>query len=195
MVSQSSRMQQGRSLIPVPWYQRVISDCHSQPRSHTFEYMARPRRVVHALKNISALEIQTSTKCLIPSTGFSQLCSQRSFRSVNHLAVQPRTFPSDGFPLLPLETKFEEERLLGYKAEEYYPVHLGEVFKSRYQVLAKLGYGTASTVWLCRDLQLSKPLPSPGLPVNSFAQKTHCSHSRSAGSMQGSLKKLQYRII
>ncbi|KAI7264374.1 protein kinase [Hortaea werneckii] len=25
----------------------------------------------------------------------------------------------------------------------------------RYQVLAKLGYGTASTVWLCRDLQLN----------------------------------------
>ncbi|RMY79020.1 hypothetical protein D0863_00350 [Hortaea werneckii] len=110
--------------------------------------MARPRGVVHALKNISTLGIQVSTKCLIPSNGFSQLCSQCTFRSVNHLAVQPRAFPSDGFPLLPLETKFEEERLLGYKAGEYYPVRLGEVFKSRYQVLAKLGYGTAST--LCR---------------------------------------------
>jgi len=47
----------------------------------------------------------------------------------------------------------EEERLPGYKAEEYYPVHLGEVFVSRYQVLAKLGYGGGSTVWLCRDLE------------------------------------------
>ncbi|KAI6857506.1 protein kinase [Hortaea werneckii] len=77
---------------------------------------------------------------------------------MNHLAIQPRAFPSDGFPLLPTDTKFEEERLPGYKAEEYYPVHLGEVFQSRYQVLAKLGYGTASTVWLCRDLQLNELL-------------------------------------
>jgi hypothetical protein len=34
-------------------------------------------------------------------------------------------------------------------------VHLGEVFQSRYQVVAKLGFGVYSTVWLCRDLQLS----------------------------------------
>jgi hypothetical protein len=32
-------------------------------------------------------------------------------------------------------------------------VRLGEVFESRYQVVAKLGHGTASTVWLCRDLR------------------------------------------
>lgn len=34
----------------------------------------------------------------------------------------------------------------------YYPVRLGEVFKSRYEVLSKLGYGANSTVWFCRDL-------------------------------------------
>ncbi|KAL1587940.1 hypothetical protein WHR41_03408 [Cladosporium halotolerans] len=73
--------------------------------------------------------------------------------SVRSLAIQPRVFPTNGFPVLPIESKFEEERLQGYKAEDYYPVHLGEVFNSRYQVVAKLGFGTASTVWLCRDLQ------------------------------------------
>ena len=35
----------------------------------------------------------------------------------------------------------------------YYPVRIGEVFKSRYEVLSKLGYGANSTVWFCRDLQ------------------------------------------
>lgn len=45
---------------------------------------------------------------------------------------------------------------MGYKPENYYPVYLGEVFKERYQVVAKLGYGVYSTVWLCRDLQLNK---------------------------------------
>ncbi|KAI6830817.1 protein kinase [Hortaea werneckii] len=85
---------------------------------------------------------------VLHSDGLLRLYTQRTVRYMSHLAIQPRTFPSTGFPLLPTDTKFEEERLPGYKAEEYYPVHLGEVFQSRYQVLAKLGYGTASTVWL-----------------------------------------------
>lgn len=45
----------------------------------------------------------------------------------------------------------EEERLPLYKPEQFYPVHIGEVLSSRYQVLGKLGYGSYSTVWLCRD--------------------------------------------
>ncbi|KAL2757273.1 hypothetical protein ACRALDRAFT_2039739 [Sodiomyces alcalophilus JCM 7366] len=50
-----------------------------------------------------------------------------------------------GFELIPASQKIEEETVPGYKAEKYYPVRLGEVFKSRYQVVAKLGYGTGST--------------------------------------------------
>ncbi|KAK1074740.1 hypothetical protein LTR74_000984 [Friedmanniomyces endolithicus] len=46
----------------------------------------------------------------------------------------------------------EEEMIRGYKAEHYYPVRIGEVFQDRYRVIGKLGYGTASTVWLCKDL-------------------------------------------
>jgi hypothetical protein len=64
-----------------------------------------------------------------------------------------RTFPADGLEKLSLQGKIEEERIPGYKAERFYPVRLGEVIKSRYQVVAKLGFGTASTIWLCRDLQ------------------------------------------
>lgn len=56
---------------------------------------------------------------------------------------------------LPYDQKFEEERYLKYKAHQYYPVQLGQTFASRYRVIAKLGYGTASTVWLSRDLKLS----------------------------------------
>ncbi|KEQ90374.1 hypothetical protein AUEXF2481DRAFT_48747 [Aureobasidium subglaciale EXF-2481] len=49
-------------------------------------------------------------------------------------------------------TLIEEETLRDYKAERFLPVRTGEVFKSRYQSIGKLGYGSASTVWLCRDL-------------------------------------------
>ena len=33
----------------------------------------------------------------------------------------------------------------------YYPVKIGQVIQNRYRVIEKLGYGTSSTVWLCRD--------------------------------------------
>ncbi|PKY08949.1 protein kinase [Aspergillus campestris IBT 28561] len=46
-----------------------------------------------------------------------------------------------------------EETLPLYGPENYYPVYTGEVFVSRYQVVCKLGYGTSSTAWLCRDLE------------------------------------------
>ncbi|KND88080.1 Serine/threonine-protein kinase SRPK [Tolypocladium ophioglossoides CBS 100239] len=49
--------------------------------------------------------------------------------------------------------RVEEERLSFYMREEYYPILIGEVLQDRYQVVAKLGYGTSSTVWLSHDLR------------------------------------------
>ncbi|KAE9404244.1 kinase-like protein [Gymnopus androsaceus JB14] len=46
----------------------------------------------------------------------------------------------------------EEENWEWYEPGLFYPVRIGEVFKSRYQVIGKLGYGSRSTAWLCRDL-------------------------------------------
>jgi hypothetical protein len=67
--------------------------------------------------------------------------------------VAVRSFPSEGFEVIPPEHEIEEETVPDYKADRFYPVKLGEVFNSRYQVVAKLGFGTASTIWLCRDLK------------------------------------------
>ncbi|KAJ5223776.1 kinase domain-containing protein [Penicillium chermesinum] len=64
-----------------------------------------------------------------------------------------RRFPTSGFVKLDLSQKIEEEKLPGYVAEDYFPVYIGEVFASRYQVVSKLGYGMSSTAWLCRDLR------------------------------------------
>ena len=66
---------------------------------------------------------------------------------------QLRTFPVDGFQTIPPQENIEEETVPDYNVDRFYPVQLGEVFKSRYQVLAKLGFGTSSTVWLSRDLE------------------------------------------
>ncbi|MCJ1462040.1 hypothetical protein MMC07_000640 [Pseudocyphellaria aurata] len=64
-----------------------------------------------------------------------------------------RKFPNSGFQLLNDVEKLEEERWGWLKPGSFYPVRIGEVFQSRYQVLGKLGYGTHSTVWLGRDLR------------------------------------------
>ncbi|KAI1957523.1 hypothetical protein LOZ58_005607 [Ophidiomyces ophidiicola] len=67
-----------------------------------------------------------------------------------------RTFPAAGFDLIDSPSEIEEETLPTYRPEKYYPVQQGEVLDNRYQVLAKLGYGVTSTVWLGRDLVESK---------------------------------------
>lgn len=56
------------------------------------------------------------------------------------------TFPSEGIEKLPLDHKVEEETVPQYKAEKFDPVRLGEVFCSKYQIVAKLGFGTSSTI-------------------------------------------------
>lgn len=89
-----------------------------------------------------------------PLTGALLACPQAwlSTKAMNSLNLL-RTFPVNGFEKLPLQNKIEEESVCCYQAERFYPVRLGEVFNSKYQVLAKLGFGTSSTVWLCQDLE------------------------------------------
>jgi hypothetical protein len=57
-----------------------------------------------------------------------------------------------GFEIINASRKVDEEHLLHYKPNRFYPVSLGNIFESRYQVLSKLGYGSCSTVWLSRDI-------------------------------------------
>ncbi|KAJ9253104.1 hypothetical protein DTO207G8_4405 [Paecilomyces variotii] len=77
-----------------------------------------------------------------------------SARTVSSISIPStrREFPQSGFKTIPPTKRIEEELLPSYRPEDYYPVYIGEIFRSRYQVVCKLGYGTSSTVWLCRDL-------------------------------------------
>lgn len=54
--------------------------------------------------------------------------------------------------LIPHNILIEEEHLPVYARNSFYPVRLGDIFKGRYEVLVKLGYGTTSTIWLAQDL-------------------------------------------
>ncbi|KAJ5576861.1 hypothetical protein N7535_003787, partial [Penicillium sp. DV-2018c] len=43
-----------------------------------------------------------------------------------------------------------------YKIGGYHPVHLGDVFHQRYEIIGKWAYGEFSTVWLARDQRLQR---------------------------------------
>lgn len=64
----------------------------------------------------------------------------------------PRQPSNASFSVLSGTAKVEEEKLPWYSPVQFYQTHIGEVFNSRYQVVGKLGYGSSSTAWLCRDL-------------------------------------------
>ncbi|PNY27627.1 SRSF protein kinase 3, partial [Tolypocladium capitatum] len=85
------------------------------------------------------------------------MASSRTF-SRPAMLLHPREFPSSGFEMIDPSQRIEEERLPFYTRDDYYPMRIGEVIQDRYQVVAKLGYGTSSTVWLSRDLREQKYL-------------------------------------
>ncbi|RDL34772.1 CMGC protein kinase [Venustampulla echinocandica] len=55
--------------------------------------------------------------------------------------------------ILPLDVPVEEETSPNYDPKGYYPVDPGQLFNNRYEMIAKLGWGCSSTVWLARDVK------------------------------------------
>ncbi|KAK5111488.1 hypothetical protein LTR62_004941 [Meristemomyces frigidus] len=55
--------------------------------------------------------------------------------------------------LQPVESgrQIEEETAFDYHRREFYPVWIGMIIKERYEVLAKLDWGSAATTWFCKD--------------------------------------------
>ncbi|KAI9666019.1 MAG: hypothetical protein M1821_003954 [Bathelium mastoideum] len=94
---------------------------------------------------------------------------QHITQSIRRNSSTPATSPRSERinPSIPVE----EETLPGYNAEHYYPVNIGQVFDDRYRTIGKLGYGSASTVWLCRDIR--KPNEYTALKVYVNCSKVH----------------------
>ena len=72
--------------------------------------------------------------------------------TIDNAPSPAREPPTSGFEILDNAYLLEEETFPWYDAKAFYPVRIGEIFQSRYQVLGKLGFGSVSTAWLCRDL-------------------------------------------
>ncbi|KAG8156431.1 hypothetical protein KVR01_013665 [Diaporthe batatas] len=71
--------------------------------------------------------------------------------------LAPLRFPTAGFKVVPKSEILEEEQFQdAISAGQYYPVNIGDIYAEKYQILGKLGFGTTSTVWLARNLQLGE---------------------------------------
>lgn len=110
------------------------------------------RRFLHRSQQYTRVRItpciqhQAPLQRQISSTIIRRKIRSRTFSSTNSNINNASKKISD-------DQQLEEETNLGYNAGNFYPVRVGEVFESRYEVLAKLGFGMCSTVWLCRDLE------------------------------------------
>ncbi|PGH13887.1 hypothetical protein AJ80_06156 [Polytolypa hystricis UAMH7299] len=71
----------------------------------------------------------------------------------------PCKFPKSGFVALDPQSKVEEEGLPSYVPEDYYPVAIGEVFESRYQVRLSISISQSkrqnNEIAVCNYLKVS----------------------------------------
>jgi hypothetical protein len=114
------------------------------------------RSLTSSYNIISASLVDSATEFVIMSL------FGRSFNKLIGRTWKPLAFPKEGFLSIPADKTIEEETIPGYVASRYYPVQIGEIFQTRYQVVGKLGYGVTSTVWLARDLRSVITIPVHG---------------------------------
>ncbi|KAJ5675466.1 hypothetical protein N7462_008363 [Penicillium macrosclerotiorum] len=79
-------------------------------------------------------------------------------RPLSSLCRKPFTLPPLGSPL-PKDEMVDEEIYQNYNPKNFYPANPGDVLADRYQILAKVGWGMSSTVWLARDMRGDKEDP------------------------------------
>ncbi|KAG9694066.1 kinase-like protein, partial [Aureobasidium melanogenum] len=73
------------------------------------------------------------------------------FREDRQTRRVPFTSRATGYQNINGAIGFEEEAMPAFSQKLYLPVHLGDIYHNRYQIVTKLGYGSNSTVWLCLD--------------------------------------------
>ena len=124
----------------------------------------RPQRrlMIHGRQIHLPTHFRTESRLLL---GRNSIARPRSTKRIDRLATMSTT---SHFERIDPSYLVEEETLSGYNPKHYYPVALGEVLHKRYNAIGKLGFGSASTVWLCRDLQEQHGYVALKVYVNSY---------------------------
>ncbi|OSS49897.1 hypothetical protein B5807_05812 [Epicoccum nigrum] len=66
------------------------------------------------------------------------LLASRFWKELFRRSWKPLAFPTDGFTRIPADVKIEEETIPGYVASRYYPVRIGEILHTNYQLARDL---------------------------------------------------------
>lgn len=83
-----------------------------------------------------------------------RLTSRVTKRTFISLRTKPLHLPpTDPTFAIPSHAVVDEERCPNYTPQDYYTAKPGETLAGNYQLLAKIGWGTSSTVWLARDIR------------------------------------------
>jgi len=116
--------------------------------------------MLRSLSSAASTRISLSTAGYIPQI---PLCTLRkptrmpfkSFALTSHgftrrqaAASQSRATPK----CLPLDVPVDEEMIPGYDPKYFYHPNPGDILDHRYELKAKIGWGTSSTVWLAQDI-------------------------------------------
>ncbi|TKA44515.1 hypothetical protein B0A49_12729, partial [Cryomyces minteri] len=137
------------------------------PREEQEEISNQARRFAKAMK-ASLIFSSTSHSINVQKAGPHESSAFHAFQSdILHLsspltAVRQRSsnlnliVDHPDYEVVGGAQKLEEEAFEDYQTGKYYPVRIGDVLASKYQVVGKLGFGVSSTVWLARDLILHR---------------------------------------
>jgi serine/threonine-protein kinase SRPK3 len=75
-----------------------------------------------------------------------------------HMTVASRQIPSD----IPVD----EEVIPGYDPKYFYHPNPGDILDGKYELKAKVGWGTSSTVWLAQDVRWKSGSPYVAIKIN-----------------------------
>lgn len=115
--------------------------------------------MLRSLSSAASTRISWPTASYIPQTSFRTLRKRTR--------MPPKSFTLTGRGLtwrqasasqsrathksLPLDDPVDEERIPGYDPKYFYHPNPGDILNRRYELKAKIGWGTSSTVWLAQD--------------------------------------------
>jgi len=138
---------------------------------------------------LSIIFIKNSARMLLRLT-MNLFMGLRNLRSSTHSASQlrdvaPHEFPTTGFTIIPASETVEEENWPWYVPQSFYPVRIGDVLHSMYQVLYKANSVTEPPTLETR-CRLTKN--SPSLGKRAFPSVT-CVYVSHASGRVGKWKK------
>jgi len=114
---------------------------------------------------LRSLSSAASTRISRPTAGYIPQIHLRTLRKRTRMPPKSFDLTSCGFRRrqaaasqshatpkhLPLDVPVDEEMIPGYDPKYFYHPNPGDVLDRRYDLKAKIGWGTSSTVWLARD--------------------------------------------